>query len=166
MCCICTFVYVHIMLLVAYATLLVSLYYLYFFFSSRRRHTRCALVTGVQTCALPISSGIDGLGERPAGFRRDARGGNALVEAQPHHDRLGQPLRARQDRRFLQPMPLRLDGGEPALRQAQPARCDPVAPLGQPAIRAGADAETVAVISEQRTVGTECLGTFRSPGST
>src|SRR3546814_9860268 len=27
------------------------------FFSSRRRHTRCALVTGVQTCALPISEG-------------------------------------------------------------------------------------------------------------
>src|SRR3546814_6253204 len=25
-----------------------------FFLSSRRRHTRCALVTGVQTCALPI----------------------------------------------------------------------------------------------------------------
>src|SRR3546814_8063930 len=30
-----------------------------FFFSSRRRHTRCALVTGVQTCALPISVQID-----------------------------------------------------------------------------------------------------------
>src|SRR3546814_19755646 len=29
---------------------------LVFFFSSRRRHTRCALVTGVQTCALPIFS--------------------------------------------------------------------------------------------------------------
>src|SRR3546814_11809830 len=28
---------------------------LYFFVSSRRRHTSCALVTGVQTCALPIS---------------------------------------------------------------------------------------------------------------
>src|SRR3546814_3208705 len=27
----------------------------FFFFSSRRRHTICALVTGVQTCALPIS---------------------------------------------------------------------------------------------------------------
>src|SRR3546814_15941643 len=27
---------------------------LLFFFTSRRRHTRCALVTGVQTCALPI----------------------------------------------------------------------------------------------------------------
>src|SRR3546814_9799780 len=36
-----------------------------FFFSSRRRHTRCALVTGVQTCALPIwrpESGIAGPG--------------------------------------------------------------------------------------------------------
>src|SRR3546814_18314926 len=30
---------------------------LFFFFSSRRRHTSCALVTGVQTCALPISAG-------------------------------------------------------------------------------------------------------------
>src|SRR3546814_18946001 len=29
--------------------------YICFFVSSRRRHTRCALVTGVQTCALPIS---------------------------------------------------------------------------------------------------------------
>src|SRR3546814_3269053 len=28
---------------------------LYFFFANRRRHTICALVTGVQTCALPIS---------------------------------------------------------------------------------------------------------------
>src|SRR3546814_8354732 len=28
----------------------------FFFVSSRRRHTRCALVTGVQTCALPISA--------------------------------------------------------------------------------------------------------------
>src|SRR3546814_7917415 len=30
-------------------------WYSVFFFSDRRRHTRCALVTGVQTCALPIS---------------------------------------------------------------------------------------------------------------
>src|SRR3546814_1066032 len=30
------------------------LFVCFFFFSSRRRHTRCALVTGVQTCALPI----------------------------------------------------------------------------------------------------------------
>src|SRR3546814_10303290 len=30
------------------------MYFCLFFFSSRRRHTRCELVTGVQTCALPI----------------------------------------------------------------------------------------------------------------
>src|SRR3546814_2022455 len=41
-----------------------------FFFSSRRRHTRCALVTGVQTCALPIS--------RPEG----AAGGTDVVLVQ------------------------------------------------------------------------------------
>src|SRR3546814_4008948 len=34
-------------------------YVFWFFFSSRRRHTRCALVTGVQTCALPISGMTD-----------------------------------------------------------------------------------------------------------
>src|SRR3546814_4581377 len=39
--------------------------YFVFFFSSRRRHTRCALVTGVQTCALPIS----GKDKRRYGFR-------------------------------------------------------------------------------------------------
>src|SRR3546814_8505235 len=31
--------------------------FVFFFLSSRRRHTSCALVTGVQTCALPISAG-------------------------------------------------------------------------------------------------------------
>src|SRR3546814_9310439 len=38
-----------------------------FFFSSRSRHTRCALVTGVQTCALPI------LGRRRTDARAVAR---------------------------------------------------------------------------------------------
>src|SRR3546814_10609061 len=33
--------------------------YLAFFFSSRRRHTRCALLTGVHTCSLPISAYTD-----------------------------------------------------------------------------------------------------------
>src|SRR3546814_16804271 len=37
-----------------------------FFVSSRRRHTRCALVTGVQTCALPICSDVSPpLGDEP-----------------------------------------------------------------------------------------------------
>src|SRR3546814_9643503 len=35
-----------------------------FFFSSRRRHTRCALGTGVQTCALPISA-VEGTAAAP-----------------------------------------------------------------------------------------------------
>src|SRR3546814_10094117 len=41
-----------------------SCFYAFVFFSSRRRHTRCALVTGVQTCALPIS-GVHGIANRP-----------------------------------------------------------------------------------------------------
>src|SRR3546814_2061337 len=40
--------------------------YFCFFLSSRRRHTRCALVTGVQTCALPIYERmVPGTGEMP-----------------------------------------------------------------------------------------------------
>src|SRR3546814_6368805 len=38
-----------------------------FFCSSRRRHTRCALVTGVQTCALPILDGMRGRCPRSVG---------------------------------------------------------------------------------------------------
>src|SRR3546814_2444543 len=38
----------------------VTWYFSRFFFSSRRRHTRCALVTGVQTCALPICGAVLG----------------------------------------------------------------------------------------------------------
>src|SRR3546814_5789847 len=40
------------------------MYCMYFVFSSRRRHTRCALVTGVQTCALPIFIRCSNLFER------------------------------------------------------------------------------------------------------
>src|SRR3546814_8283696 len=49
---------------------------LIFFFSSRRRHTRCALVTGVQTCALPISSPDEHviLGEYDPWWRAGAAG--------------------------------------------------------------------------------------------
>src|SRR3546814_8101821 len=43
-----------------------------FFFSSRRRHTRCELVTGVQTCALPIS-GVE-TGAEQEKTRTDVRG--------------------------------------------------------------------------------------------
>src|SRR3546814_19531439 len=40
---------------------------LFLFFSSRRRHTRCALVTGVQTCALPICRGASNSGGETIG---------------------------------------------------------------------------------------------------
>src|SRR3546814_6878009 len=51
-----------------------------FFFSSRRRHTRCALVTGVQTCALPI------LAERAHSGKDDAVCGSHLFRcAGGHH---------------------------------------------------------------------------------
>src|SRR3546814_5517783 len=49
-----------------------------FVFSSRRRHTRCALVTGVQTCALPISLLR---GEGPGLVRRDGTFLGALFES-------------------------------------------------------------------------------------
>src|SRR3546814_5074886 len=51
-----------------------------FFFSSRRRHTRCALVTGVQTCALPIWRAFLGA----AAVGRSPRGNDRLFrEAAP-----------------------------------------------------------------------------------
>src|SRR3546814_18057359 len=56
------------------------MYLLVLFFSSRRRHTSCALVTGVQTCALPISNGrilkntATGAIMEPKDFFKHARG--------------------------------------------------------------------------------------------
>src|SRR3546814_17678295 len=47
---------------------------LLFFFASRRRHTRCALVTGVQTCALPIAKAVRALLTKVDGDYADGRG--------------------------------------------------------------------------------------------
>src|SRR3546814_17874586 len=62
------------------------MYVCFFFFSSRRRHTRCALVTGVQTCALPIW-------ERPPGFARFSWDWDHSLGEQPRwgrwHDGIG-----------------------------------------------------------------------------
>src|SRR3546814_13758650 len=52
-----------------------------FFFSSRRRHTRCALVTGVQTCALPISAARAAPADRRAGRRQSSRSCHAQSRA-------------------------------------------------------------------------------------
>src|SRR3546814_18839508 len=54
-----------------------------FFFSSRRRHTSCALVTGVQTCALPIFRAAMALAE----IDEDVYAGEALR----HQAQIGDP---------------------------------------------------------------------------
>src|SRR3546814_20661826 len=61
----------------------------YFFFSSRRRHTRCALVTGVQTCALPICRPVTSCADRRS--RRRACGSR----------RRGRRAAARSDRKSV-----------------------------------------------------------------
>src|SRR3546814_4831352 len=55
-------------------TLSVFFLVVFFFFSSRRRHTICALVTGVQTCALPICKSRRGRSNAFSGRRRLDRG--------------------------------------------------------------------------------------------
>src|SRR3546814_1082343 len=83
--------------------------YMVFLFSSRRRHTRCALVTGVQTCALPILAAIPGFavvdGERtrqamrqldPAGASRPDIEGLATIAAA---QRVLQPTLVRSEER-------------------------------------------------------------------
>src|SRR3546814_8224583 len=56
------------------------------FFSSRRRHTRCALVTGVQTCALPIFGVIatQGTADYLLGQGLQVERGNKVQQGRPH----------------------------------------------------------------------------------
>src|SRR3546814_9972500 len=65
---------------------------LLFFFSSRRRHTICALVTGVQTCALPISLWSFGAIAKKvgAGIFQDVVEDRALVALHAVDDAVGE----------------------------------------------------------------------------
>src|SRR3546814_1374438 len=63
-----------------------------FFFSSRRRHTRCAVVTGVQTCALPISARY--ADAFPAGYRAGAGPDEAALDILQLHSLAGRHSRA------------------------------------------------------------------------
>src|SRR3546814_1462025 len=73
------------------------------FFAIRRRHTMCALVTGVQTCALPTFAGSD-LVDEGVGKLLDAHQGNDT------------------DRRRV---PWRLTGNSALARQGLPPAADP-----------------------------------------
>src|SRR3546814_13004548 len=119
-----------------------------FFFSSRRRHTRCALVTGVQTCALPISPveqvEIDVLAQRGG-----QRGG--VVETGGGRPAALQPVR----RRIARPEKARLPGGQ-GLKGCQLRICGRRAEPERHAL------EHARQRSEERRVRKECVGTCRS----
>src|SRR3546814_2425381 len=63
-----------------------------FFFSSRRRHTRCALVTGVQTCALPIFVNVDVAPAKAGTITITELAGRVEVVAERAHARVGDAL--------------------------------------------------------------------------
>src|SRR3546814_3359080 len=105
---------------------------LFFFFSSRRRHTRCALVTGVQTCALPISH-----------LRA-----HALVGAEGE-EHVGRPLADDGDRVAL--VGIDLQGRHELALRGEGNLADPLEALLAHRSR-----------SEERRVGKECVSTCRS----
>src|SRR3546814_6287132 len=78
--------------------MVISLVRLCCLFSNRRRHTRCAVVTGVQTCALPIylvRAAVDlvGVGARRADDRAAAGKGAAQgLDAERHRPALQHAL--------------------------------------------------------------------------
>src|SRR3546814_9141715 len=117
----------------------------FFFFSSRRRHTRCALVTGVQTCALPIS----GAGRSSGAQHSDAPypgvmnlGGIKVVIPSTPADAKGlMKASIREDNPVLFLLPTRR-GGE----QGEVPDGDHVVPLGKGSVkREGRDVTVVAI---------------------
>src|SRR3546814_16273600 len=116
---------------------------MFFFFSSRRRHTRCALVTGVQTCALPISCCSKSL-PRPA-------------RTTPRRHRVAAWRLSQED------TPLQALHCFPAILRAFATHIGEVGAMGLcalvPSTFLCADLR-----SEKRRVGKECVSTFRYRG--
>src|SRR3546814_2227670 len=75
----------------------------FFFFASRRRHTRCALVTGVQTCALPIWSAAE-----CAGFGGAVGAGPVVADPPARSDRPREHTLQHPERRRVAPRTLYL----------------------------------------------------------
>src|SRR3546814_3408610 len=117
-----------------------SAWFVSFFFSSRRRHTRCALVTGVQTCALPISfKGITIQGALAGGGEFDIVVAAAILAVDHEVDLLHQPR-------------LVLGGGT---AEDQETAAWAIRPDGE-------FHAVVGVRSDERRVGKECVSTCRS----
>src|SRR3546814_16358531 len=124
-----------------------------FFFSSRRRHTRCALVTGVQTCALPICDHI-GAPRTPS---LKVGGPVKFKEA---------PMLPLALRRLLRPVK---HLAEPWRQNSwfEAARSKFARPVGYPPLtddlrRRLSEYYAYDVRSEERRVGKECVSTCRS----
>src|SRR3546814_14834780 len=120
---------------------------MFFFFSSRRRHTRCALVTGVQTCALPI-------------YLRHAKAAALLLALDNHVDE------QMEQRQYILPLQI-----SPAFGLFHQQRQLLEGERGRVGVnggdRSGVAAVDVAKIeesrrSEERRVGKECVSTCRS----
>src|SRR3546814_13457757 len=113
---------------------------LFFFFSSRRRHTRCALVTGVQTCALPISA--------PASSATaDDQIATVLVTA-----------RRREESLEKVPTSITALGAQQLAQQGIVSQSDLQAAVPGLTVRQTQGSNR----SEERRVGKECVGTGRS----
>src|SRR3546814_17953469 len=114
-----------------------------FFFSSRRRHTRCALVTGVQTCALPV------IGEVAPGTpaaQASMKPGELIQEV------AGQPVATWQDVRWML-LQKSADTSSVAIRTIHGNNEIHVHQLALPALDASR--------SEERSVRIECVMTCR-----
>src|SRR3546814_17713660 len=124
-----------------------------FFFSSRRRHTRCALVTGVQTCALPICRRLAGCSvvvaqDQATSFLRRADIEHAVESGAGDVDRALDPVRAAAAYELGHGCGS-LDGDEGRDLAKQPARDQNAA-------------SAIALRSEERRVGNEGVGTCRA----
>src|SRR3546814_3719137 len=108
-----------------------------FFFSSRRRHTRCALVTGVQTCALPISFSDSDRASIAVQLRAIV---DDLVNLANTTDARGQPL-----------------FGAGSAQTGVTRATD-----GSVGFAGSGDPMAIPVRSEERRVGKECVSTCRS----
>src|SRR3546814_3109294 len=125
-----------------------------FFYSSRRRHTRGALVTGVQTCALPICVLQRPQNLRLATHELDQREEEALLEAADLH------LAGAE--RVLALLLGKVVALPDALVVDVARRVDQLLVVQRAGLLQHCEADRHVVRSEERRVGKECVGKCRS----